>query len=84
MGQSGETKSFHFPTTYHPPPTSRWYKNRIADEVEPDAMRRLAIVEIGGNRFSHLLLKITQVFALRRDPTGLAGGVPPRDQPPRR
>jgi len=52
--------------------------------MEPDAIGRLAIVEIGGNRFSHLLLKITQVFALRRDPTGLAGGVPRRDQPPRR
>jgi hypothetical protein len=33
--------------------------------VEPDALRRLAVVEIGGDRFGHLLLKIAQVFTLR-------------------
>ena len=62
---------------------SRLRKNRIADEMEPDAIGRLAIVEIGGNRFSHLLLKIAQVFALCRDPAGLAGAVPRRDKPAR-
>ena len=64
-----------------PEAASCLHKNRIADEMEPDAIGRLAIVEIGGNRFSHLLLKIAQIFALCSDPAGLTGGVPRRDKP---
>ena len=60
---------------------SRLNKNRIADEMEADPARRLAVVEMDGDRLSQLLLKIPQVLSLSGDSSGVAGGVPGGYQP---
>ena len=64
-----------------PGESSRLNKNRIADEMEADPARRLAVVEMDGDRLSQLLLKIPQVLALSGDSPGVAWGVPGGYQP---
>lgn len=54
--------------------------NRVADEVNPDAMRRGAVVEVNRHCLRDLLLQIAQVLPLSSDTARSLGVVPPGNQ----
>src|SRR5258708_2235153 len=59
---------------------SRRFQNRIAQEMQPDGSRQLALPEIALDGFPHVLLQLAEVFALCGD-AAASGCIPRSDKP---